>query len=297
MIHFLDYIFLMRPTLLVPGWTFFLIGFYRTGISQRIPVLAFVSATLMMGGIYVINQIMDIESDRINKKLYLLPEGYISVKQAWIEAILLFALAFVCAIPYPLRFKVLLFVSFIGGILYSVPPFQFKGRPILDLFSNSFGYGLVAFSLGWAAVRHVSFDTILYALPYLFAVGAVFINTTIPDMEGDRKSGKITTGVLMGNNAYLFSTILVIVSFILCVYLKDWLCGITSIIAIPLFLLAYIKRNLTYCFLSIRISAPILVLLTAVKFLWFALVLVIIFLGMRMYYKYRFNIIYPKING
>lgn len=293
-----DYLFLIRPTLLVPGWTFFLIGLHRAGIHQHIPIMAFISVTLMMGGIYVLNQIIDIESDRINKKLYLLTEGYIPVSHAWVETILLFILAFIFAIPYPLRFKFFLFISLIGGILYSVPPFQFKGRPILDLLSNSLGYGIVAFSLGWVSVRTFSFNTILYSFPYLFAVGAVFINTTIPDMEGDRKTGEITTGVLLGEKkAYLLSTVLVIIAYIFSLYLRDWLCMITCIIAIPLFLLAAIKNDLKTCFISIRVSAPILVLLTAIRFWWFFIVLSIILVSMRIYYKKRFNIVYPKING
>lgn len=295
--RFFDYIFLTRPTLLVPGWTFFLIGLHRVGV-QEFPLMAFISATFMMGGIYVLNQIIDIESDRINNKLYILPQGHISVAEAWVEVVLLFALSWVFALPYPLRFKFFLFISMVGGILYSVPPFQFKGRPILDLLSNSIGYGAVAFSLAWVSVKSFSFDTILYSLPYLFAVGAVFINTTIPDMKGDKKTGKITTGLLIGEKrAYILSTTLVCISYLLSLYLRDWLCGITSFIAIPLFLFAAIKQDLKTCFISIRVSAPILVLLTTIRFWWFFIVLLLVLISMRIYYKYRFNIVYPKING
>lgn len=294
---FLDYVFLIRPTLLIPGWTLFLIGYYRSGIVNNGHLsLAFITIFFIMGGVYVLNQIIDVDSDKINKKLYLLPEGIISIKSAWLEFTLLIIIGFLLSIKLSIEFKILLAMSFLFGILYSVPPAKFKARPIIDLLSNSLGYGIIAFSLGWVIGNKFTKDTILYALPYFFAVGGVFINTTIPDIPGDKKTNEITTGVLLGEKkSYILSTIFIAVSYMLSVILQDWVCGIASICALPLFILAAIKQNIKYCFISIRLGAPILVLLISIKFIWFIIILLAIFLSMRLYYKYRFNIIYPKI--
>ncbi|MDI6840334.1 MAG: UbiA family prenyltransferase [bacterium] len=305
MMHFFDYVFLLRPALFVPVWTFFLLGFYRgtsffdgPEIHQILKpfTLAFVLYTLLMGGVYILNQIIDIESDRINKKLYLLSEGYIPVKQAWIWMMSLFAAALTLSIPFTTQFKIILLLSLLIGILYSVPPFKFKGRPILDLLSNSFGYGTLAFSLGWLVGNPFSKETLIFSLPYFFAVGAVFLNTTIPDIEGDRKTNELTTGVLLGERRiYWLSTVFLFISLGFAICLKDWLCVIACCCSIPLFILALIKHNLKTCFISIRIGAPILVILIGIKFIWFIPLLIILFLAIRIYYKYRFNIIYPKI--
>lgn len=295
----------MRPTLFVPVWTFFLLGFYKGNLLQegysnyqitKPFVLAFILYTLLMGGVYILNQITDIKSDKINKKLYLLPGGYISVKYAYLEMIILFVIAFVLAIPFSRQFKIILLASLALGILYSSQPFKFKARPFIDLLSNSFGYGILAFSLGWVTGNPLSKKTFLFALPYFFAVGAVFINTTIPDIEGDRKANQVTTSIFIGEKkAYLLSTSLLFISLGFSIYLKDWLCGIACLGAMPFFILALLKNDLKNCFLSIRIGAPILVILVGIKFLWFIPLLVVLFFGLKAYYKKRFNIMYPKI--
>lgn len=299
LIHFFDHIFLLRPTLWIPVWVFFLLGHCRGADANFWTVefwTAFLLYTILMGGVYVINQIVDIESDRINKKLYLLPEGYIKVSHAWIEVGTLFALAWILAIPFTKEFKIILLLSMILGILYSVPPFKFKGRPIFDLLSNSSGYGMLAFSLGWVTGAPFSKLTIIYSLPYFFAVGAVFINTTIPDIEGDKRTNEITTGIFLGESkSYWVSTAFIFISLGLSIWVKDWICGIAAGCAVPLFLVAAIRQNLRWCFISIRVSAPILAILVGIKFWWFIPLLLIIFLSMRIYYKYRFNITYPKI--
>ena len=313
MVKIFDYIFLMRPTLWVPVWVFYLAGFYRGGgNAQWLPSAslgtAFVLYTILMSGIYVLNQIIDIESDRINKKLFLLPEGYVKVSHAWIEVLVLFALAWILAIPFSKEFKIILLLSMVFGILYSVPPFKLKGRPIFDLFSNSLGYGVIAFSLGWVTTAPFSGLTLIYSLPYFFAMGAVFINTTIPDIEGDKKAGEITTGVLLGPcRASIVSAIFIFIALVLSVLLGDWLCGIASLGALPFFIRVAMLRLLRRsaprndscraCILSIKIGILAIVVLVSIKFLWLIPLIILLFFAMRLYYKHRFNIIYPRFNG
>lgn len=296
--RFFDFIFLMRPTLWIPVWTFFLLGFHRSGgeVSLLYFTTAFILYTILMSGVYVLNQIIDIESDRVNKKLFLLSDGHIKIVYAWIEVVILFILAWLLAIPYSFQFKLILLFSMILGILYSLPPFKFKGRPIFDLLSNAIGYGVIAFSLGWVTGVPFSRSTLIYSLPYFFAVGAVFINTTIPDIKGDEQANEITTGLFLGEKtSYWLSTAFIIIAFGLSVYLNDWICRIASAWAMPLFLWAAIRQNLKTCLISIRVGAPILAILMGLIFWWFIPLLLIIFIAQRIYYKLRFNIIYPKI--
>ncbi|MBI4722230.1 MAG: UbiA family prenyltransferase [Candidatus Stahlbacteria bacterium] len=298
MMRFFDFIFLMRPTLWVPVWTFFLLGLHRSGGTASFLhfARAFMLYTILMSGVYVLNQIIDIESDRVNKKLFLLADGHIKIAHAWIEFAILFVLAWILAIPYSFQFKLILFFSMILGILYSAPPFKFKCRPIFDLFSNAIGYGVLAFSLGWVRGAPFSRSMLIYSLPYFFAVGAVFINTTIPDIKGDKQANEITTGLFLGEKrAYWLSTVFIIISFGLSVWLGDRICRIASVWSMPLFLWAAIRQNLKTCLISIRVGAPMLTILVGLIFWWFIPLLILVFIAQRIYYKRRFNIIYPKI--
>jgi 1,4-dihydroxy-2-naphthoate octaprenyltransferase len=182
------------------------------------------------------------------------------------------------------------------GILYSLPPFKFKARPFLDLLSNAVGYGVVAFCVGWCSYGKFSKSALLYAIPYFWAVGGVFINTTIPDIEGDKKSKEITIAVFLGEKvAYFLAIGFIFVVLISGILLKDWIAQIAGGVALPLFILAGIKQRNKECFLSIRMGGAILALLVGIKFWWFLILLVGIVIGVRLYYKYKFNLTYPKL--
>ncbi|RKZ26370.1 hypothetical protein DRQ20_03110 [bacterium] len=292
---FWDYIFLIRPTLLVPVWTFFLIGYARGGGEGRF-FLSIFAYSLLMGGVYILNQIVDRETDRINKKLFLLSEGIIPLKHAWCEMIVLFVASLTLSFLFPVPYRIFFFISFIFGILYSAPPARFKGRPLLDLFSNAFGYGVLNFGIGYLTSGEFTWKIFLYSLPYFFAVGGVFINTTIPDIPGDREAGEITTGVWLGEKKCLFlSTIFIFISLVLSIILKDILCLIAASVSLPLFLYALLRPSRKSVLISIRIGAPILTLAVCFLYPLFFPVLLLLYLSMRIYYKKRFNYDYPTL--
>ncbi len=316
--HLLDYIFLLRPTVLVPVWIFLLIGHYRAGggIFSVTPsfVLGFVIYTMIMGAVYIVNQITDIETDRINDKLFILPRGLVSVRAAYVEIVGLIAVAFALSFFFSPIYRTFLLLSFILGLLYSVRPAKFKGRPFLDLLSNALGYGFLAFSVGWLSVRTFSIDTFVYSIPYILAVGGVFVNTTIPDIGGDKASGEITTGVYLGERkALILALVLVVGSLISSVVLLDFICLPCAVIASIIFFWAYTVKSQRQkppssggeilgsadekrvALISVRLSAPLLALAVCVIYPWFLLLLLLVFLLSRYYYKRRFNFVYPRI--
>lgn len=301
--NFFDYIFILRPTLLVPVWTFLLLGYYRALEEPRVHlrvdprfVWVFLLYTGLMGGIYILNQIVDRETDRANKKLYLVSEGYVPVKFAYLEMVGLFVIAFLLFLRFPFSLFLFILLSFGLGIVYSVPPLKLKGRPFWDLLSNSLGYGLLNFGVGWMTIRPISGQMFLHSLPYIFSVGAVFVNTTIPDIPGDERSGDRTTGVALGmRKSLLLSSLLLSFALISSLLLKDWICLGASVWSLPLFVRAAIRADLRSCFQSMRIGAPSLVILTGFLFPAFLLLLLLAFFSMRIYYKQRFGVLYPTI--
>lgn len=316
--HILDYIFLLRPTILIPVWIFLLLGYYRASgeIFQLSPsfVLCFLVYTMIMGAVYIVNQITDIETDRVNNKLFILPKGLISVRSAYIEVVCLIGGAFALSFFFSPVYRIFLILSFVLGLLYSVRPAKFKGRPFLDLLSNAIGYGFLGFSVGWLSVRDFSVNTFIYSIPYILAVGSVFVNTTIPDIKGDRESGEITTGVYLGERkALLLALVLVIGSLVSSIVLLDFICLPCAAIASLLFLWAYRMKSKTretplsgerispstkeekVILLSVRLSAPLLALAVCIIYPWFLVLLLLVFLFSRFYYKKRFNLVYPSI--
>ncbi|MCD6378936.1 UbiA family prenyltransferase, partial [bacterium] len=144
----LDYFFLTRPLILIPVWTFFLLGAHHSFAPLEKSINSFkllygiLSFTTLIGAIYIINQITDKETDLANNKLFLIPRKIISVKAAWIEAAILLFLSFFAAIFFLSKgFIIILLLSLLLGLAYSIEPFRFKKRPILDVASNAIGNG------------------------------------------------------------------------------------------------------------------------------------------------------------
>jgi 4-hydroxybenzoate polyprenyltransferase len=305
----IDYLFLLRPTLLIPVWTLLLLGYYRATALAGHPLLRLtVSGRLvwtallysaLMGAVYIINQIFDRETDFANEKLFLLSHGYIPLRSAVVMVLLLAVPAFVGGLAAGVDVALLFLVSFVLGVLYSVPPVKLKGRPVLDLAANSLGYGLLAFTVGWTAASSISMEVIVYALPYVLAVGAVFVNTTVPDISGDRASGDRTTGVVLGPAAStVLSLLLLVACLVVSLIVQDRICTLAAVLALPFFVAAAFHRGeRRAALLSIRISAPVLVVVTAVIFPAYFIVLVVTYSALRWYYRRRFGIVYPSLRS
>jgi 4-hydroxybenzoate polyprenyltransferase len=130
---YLDYLFITRPVLMPPVWTILLLGYHRAStfsIYDNSIGLVFLLISFSIGAVYILNQIHDIESDRINKKLFFLAEGLMPVRSAWVEAALLISIGIIGAFIISLQLGILFILGFVFGFLYSAPPFSFKNRHI-----------------------------------------------------------------------------------------------------------------------------------------------------------------------
>ena len=307
----LDYVFLIRPTLLVPVWTLLLIGYYRGmyhfgqgsygwdlnrfSFSVRF-IHVFLLYSALMGGVYVLNQIVDRETDKRNEKLFLLSAGIVPLRLAALEMLFLLFVSLFLSIMLGGWIFLLMVISLVMGVLYSTPPFRMKGRPIADLLFNALGYGMVNFLLGWVAAGPPSRAAFVHAIPYCLAVGGVFVNTTIPDIKGDRADGAITTGVRLGEvpTAYL-GLALILLAGLVSLYFMDMVCLVAASVAVPFFILAVVKRNRRWYLRSFRIGAPTLVVAAAVLFPYYVLLLLFTLFSMKVYYRKRFDLAYPSL--
>jgi 4-hydroxybenzoate polyprenyltransferase len=301
----IDYFFLARPTLLVPVWTLLLLGYYR-GVANRGGawrflvsrdfVLIFLLYSALMGGVYILNQIVDRETDRKNEKLFLISGGMVPIPCAVCEMSILFAVPLIVSFFMETTYFILVLISLVMGVLYSVPPVRMKGRPLADLAFNALGYGLVNFLVGWAASGGIDKAAFIQSVPYCLAVGGVFANTTIPDIEGDRADRAITTGVLLGEvRTALLGFLLILLSVVASIVLRDFVCLCAALVASPFFAVAVLKKDRKWYLRSFRIGAPTLVIAAVVLFPYYLALLLITLLSMRFYYRRRFDLAYPSI--
>ena len=311
LVKVIDYIFLLRPTLLLPVWAFFLIGVHSSKIKSLFdlkpvftldtPLIGGLFAyTLLMGAVYVMNQIYDIETDKRNKKLFLLSEGYIGLNTAWIFTALLIILSYVTIrvlFADNTNINWIWALSLALGIMYNVPPLKFKGKPILDLLSNAIGYGALNVMFGIAAVGYSEPISKMFisVLPYVFAVGSVFLLTTIPDIPGDREANEFTTGVVFGPKpTALIALILMIFAFLTATLLRNPIIFYPSLFSLPLYLRAFLRTDDPTVKLAYRLSAAIFAVLLSIKIPLYFLLGVLTFIALKLYYRWRFQLNYPS---
>lgn len=300
-----DYFFILRPLILIPAWNFLLIGSYLASRQGRLTfdlILGLVIYTFVLGGVYILNQVMDIETDRLNKKLFLLSSGYVTVKAACVEMVVLWIIAILLSFRFGSAFLILVGVSIIMGIMYSLPPIKLKGKPVIDTLANGIGYGMINFAVGWLLYRSFEWSMFLRFLPYFLSISAVFINTTVVDIEGDRNAHEITTGVFLGPRISCVTSTFIMAAAITSAFAqKDLICLIPAALSFPLFaynaghLLLFNKINRKAMIASFRLPGLLFTVVTAFLYPWFLVVLLVVLFAMRIYYKHRFGMTYPTL--
>lgn len=102
-------------------------------------ILAFASFCCISSSVYVLNDIIDVESDRVHKKKRYRPiaAGYVSIKQAKILFVFLIALTAVLSSMLPVLFLITISAYLVNNLLYS---FKVKNVVLLDVFSISIGF-------------------------------------------------------------------------------------------------------------------------------------------------------------
>ncbi len=306
---FSDYIFLLRPSIMIALWTFYFAGvtlafringlsYFNNNYNAGMIICTLLMYSLLMGSVHVINQIVDIDTDRLNKKLFILPNGIISKQNAMIYVIMLSVISLSGIMIMPQAtfvMKGLFILSFILGVMYSVKPFCLKRRPFVDLIDNVIGYGMIAVIIGFESTGYsFEIEYVQKLLPYIFSMGAIFINTTLMDYEGDKAVNARTTGVFLGyNKASLLSSILMVFAIISAFNSGDKIMIICSVYSLPFFIYNAVKRSKKIIDMSVKLTAPILTVFLSICFPYFLILNIIVLISMKIYYKKRFNIKYP----
>jgi len=155
-----------------------------------------------------VNQIYDIEVDRINKPERPLPAGDLSIAQAWTVTIATYLLALVCAwMVNELLLLIVVFTVFLT-YAYSGPPFRTKRHWAFANVTIAIPRGFLLPLAGWATVwGSAEFTAAGTALPsdiwtFAAASGAFVLGAAstkdFADLKGDEAGGCITLPLRVG---------------------------------------------------------------------------------------------------
>ena len=288
-----DFFFALRPLVLVPAWSFFLLGHGLTA-SGSFPALRFLLLSVVLAAVHLVNQVVDAESDRLNGKGFFLQRGIFRPRTYVLVASLLLGAALATAWGLGVA-PVRLSAAAALGLTYSLPPLRWSARPGCDLAANAIGYGGLA---TWIGAGEISLSAPWGARlgVCMLAVGAVFLHTTLLDLEGDRRTGKQSSGVRLGvQPTRIVAAVLALAACGAAVAARaPFLLGASLGVAALAMLACLAPRRCSSGTVSTGGTA-LFALAAGLQQPLFLLLLVLLVGATRIYYRRRFSLAYPSL--
>ena len=207
------YVELARPfTLIAPALGFFSGALTAVGAHPREtftpmllvpPVVGAIMAMVFNAGSNALNQIYDLEIDRVNKGRRPRPSGRLSIAQAWGFTAIMYALTLVLAwlVAPDGRHECfwIVLVAIVCTYIYSVPPLRTQQYGIWANITIAVPRGVLLKVAGWSAVKTV-FGLEPWFIGSIFGLFLLGASTTkdFADMEGDRLGGCRTLPIQYG---------------------------------------------------------------------------------------------------
>jgi len=291
----MDHLFFLRPLLILPIWAPLFLGYWASGgRGLDIEYLILLFLGIFLGGaIYGLNQIYDIEGDKINDKNLSLSLNLISPKAAWVISIISAILSIGLAALINIWLVLMVILGLLFGVLYSHPKFKLKDKPWGGMIINGLGHGALIYLMGWISASPLKWGSLLRALPYAIAFAGVYLATTIPDFKGDSITGKKTLAVSVGpSKAALLAVILICIASITGGFLREPALLLTGLFSFPFYIYATIKNHDKFN-LANKIAVLMLNIWICFYLFHYIVPLAIVVVGSRFYYKLRLGLKYP----
>lgn len=162
-------------------------------------VLGTLMAATLNAASNALNQIYDLEVDRVNKPHRPLPSGRLSMSAAWTLTWIFAVLALVLAWLVDVQCFILASAAAVFTSIYSVPPLRTKARGAWANITIAIPRGVLLKVAGWSCVKTVVapepwFIGLIFGL---FLLGASSTKD-FADLEGDRAGGCRTLPVIYG---------------------------------------------------------------------------------------------------
>jgi 1,4-dihydroxy-2-naphthoate octaprenyltransferase len=194
----------------------------------------------------------------------------------------------------------------IVGVLYNLPPASLKDRPVGGVAANALGHGIITFLVGWLSAKsgrpmtpELMAAGLLSSLAAGFGNGAVFLMTTIPDAEGDARTGKRTFCVAYGPKAASLAAAAMCALALASSFLMEnraWVMAAPAALSMGIFLYAAVKAKTETAFYAFKWPVFLLTIFVTLFVPLYGGVILFTFIVSRIYYKYRFGIVYPTFS-
>jgi len=167
------------------------------------PLIGSIMAAVLNAGNNALNQIYDLDIDRVNKPRRPLPSGRLSIRDAWVFTAITYVVALVLAwLVAPLGEHDccwLVAIAVVCTLIYSVPPLRTKRLGIWANVTIAIPRGVLLKVAGWSSVKTIAGIEPWYigAIFGLFLLGAT-TTKDFADMEGDRRGGCRTLPIQYG---------------------------------------------------------------------------------------------------
>ena len=167
------------------------------------PLIGLVMAAVLNAASNGLNQIYDLEIDRINKPKRPLPSGRLSMPSAWTFTLIMYGVAlalawFVAPAGRHECFWIVVIATAIT-VLYSAPPFRTKRLGIWANVTIAIPRGVLLKVAGWSSVKTIA-GTEPWFIGAIFGMFLLGASTTkdFADMEGDARGGCRTLPITYG---------------------------------------------------------------------------------------------------
>lgn len=197
-----DLISLVRPFTLVAPLVVSVFGSaicLGTGFWSQLPKVLFVSLTLMLCQSVgqVLNQAVGVNEDKINKPYRPIPQGRVTVEDAYGLAFLLSLFAVGRAFTINVTFGMWITIILFFAVFYNIKPFQARKYLWINLLWMSVSRGLLPFAVIWSAYEKpfVLKPWLLGSIAFLWVLSWQS-SKDVNDLEGDKKYGINTLPVV-----------------------------------------------------------------------------------------------------
>ena len=211
------YIELCRPfTMLAPA-----VGVYAGAMMAAqgewpgtICIVAAIIGGLLNAASNALNQITDLDIDRINKPTRPIPSGRMSIKTAAMVTVILYLICLIAAYIIGFGFFIVILAGTFLSIAYSLPPIRTKNNPFLANPTMAFARGILLILAGYVVQLEIGMTdasmgehvALIWSSPspwaagiimFLFLLGAASTKD-FADIEGDKAFGARSIPVVLG---------------------------------------------------------------------------------------------------
>jgi 4-hydroxybenzoate polyprenyltransferase len=178
-------------------------------------VLHVLPITIVTTGLYILNDVFDIEIDRISHSDRALPRGDVSERAAIIAGSSLIVIGTAAAFYLDMLAGFLVGAIGLFGVLYSVPPFRLRKFPVVPSVIIGF-FVFLAFLAGYSYFKENIPSVIFLGVMLLWAM---FVGCSsakdLGDVEGDQKAGVSTLPTMLGfEKGFRITSVLVYSAFL-----------------------------------------------------------------------------------